>query len=60
MMNAFAKKAMRFHNFFPLDGTNEIAKSKIFCQAMPFSLHGVMFLNVLRNLCDSEQEKMFL
>lgn len=51
---------MRFHENFPLDGSNEILKMTLFTHAMPFSLHGIMFLNVLRSLCDPEQEKRFL
>lgn len=63
MMNVYAKKVMRLHEFhdqFPLDGSVEVFKINSFVHALPFSLHAIMFLNTLANLCDEEQEKMFL
>lgn len=55
MMNVSAKKIMRlheFHNRFPLDGSTEILKAKLFVYGVPFSMHGLMFLSTLSNLCD--------
>lgn len=48
-----------FHDQFPLDGSVELFKVNAFVFATPFSLHGLMFLNTLANLCDEEQEKLF-
>ena len=60
MMTAYAKKMIQFHSHFPLDGTNEDLKTSIFCHATPLSLHGLMFIKTLQNLCDEEQDKLFL
>jgi acyl-CoA oxidase len=60
MMTAYAKKILRFHNFYPLDGSNEEIKSCIFTHAIPLSLHALMFIPTLHNLCNKEQEKLFL
>ena len=54
-MTHMAKKLLRFHEYFPLDGFNEIEKSALFLFNVPLSLHGIMFLVTLRNLCDPEQ-----
>jgi acyl-CoA oxidase len=35
-------------------------KLTLFTHATPLSLHGLMYLTILKNLCDEEQEKMFL
>ena len=59
-MTAYAKKLLKFHEYFPLDGSNEALKSALFLYNVPLSLHGIMFLITLRNLCDEEQERMFL
>lgn len=60
IMSYYAKRLMRFHDFYPLDGTNEELKSNLFAHTIPLSLHGLMFLPTLQNLCDAEQEKVFL
>jgi hypothetical protein len=52
MMTTAAKKALGFHKYYPLDGNNEVEKLTIFTHATPLSLHGLMFLTTLRNLCD--------
>ena len=38
----------------------EIEKNNIFLYQMPLSIHAIMFLTTLQNLCDKEQEKLFL
>ncbi len=60
IMTDLAKKILKFHESYPLDGSNELFKSNLFAISTPFSLHGLMFIPTLRNLCDSEQEKLFL
>lgn len=60
MMTAYTKKMLKFHNYYPLDGTTEVDKLKFFTHATPLSIHSLMFLTTLRNLCDKEQEKLFL
>lgn len=60
VMKYYAKRLMRFHDFYPLDGTNEELKCNLFAHSIPLSLHGIMFLPTLQNLCDAEQEKLFL
>jgi acyl-CoA oxidase len=35
-------------------------KTNFFLYSMPLSLHAMMFLTTLRNLCDEDQEKIFL
>lgn len=52
MMTAYAKKTMKFHSHYPLDGSTELDKSNMFCFPTTFSLHGLMFLVTLKNLCD--------
>jgi hypothetical protein len=60
MMNTYAQKTLRFHSYYPLDGSIEADKMNLFCHATPLSLHGLMFLQTLRNLCDKEQERTIL
>lgn len=55
MMTTAAKKALSFHKYYPLDGSNEVDKLTSFTHSTPLSLHGLMFLTTLRNLCDVEQ-----
>jgi len=38
----------------------EMEKNKLYVYALPLSLHAIMFLTTLQNLCDKEQEKMFI
>jgi acyl-CoA oxidase len=59
-MTYYAKRLLRFHDFYPLDGNNEVLKTNLFAHSMPLSLHGIMFLPTLHNLCDTEQQKLFL
>lgn len=54
-MEAMGKKVLRihsYHNIFPLDGSNEIDKIKFLTYQSPLSLHGLMFLKTLENLCN--------
>lgn len=60
MMTTFATKILKFHSYYPLDSSNEVLKSHLFCHQAPLSLHGMMFLYTLKNLCDADQEKLFL
>ncbi len=60
MMTDLAKKMLKFHETYPLDGSNQEFKTNLFTFSTPFSLHGLMFIPTLRNLCDEEQEKTFL
>lgn len=60
MMAYYAKRLLRFHEYYPLDGSNEEIKANIFMHPVPLSLHGLMFIPTLHNLCDAEQEKLFL
>jgi len=55
MMTAYAKKVLAFHKYYPLDGSNEVMKLTLFTHATPLSLHGLMYITTLRNLCDEEQ-----
>ena len=62
MMEVMGKKTLRFsqyHNYFPLDGTSQINKTLLVTYQMPLSLHCLMFLKTLENLCDEEQRKLF-
>ncbi len=60
-MERMAQKVYKFHevNKLPLDGSNETLKTLLFNYQMPLSLHGIMFLKTLQNLCDDEQRKTF-
>jgi hypothetical protein len=62
MMETMAKKLLRFHSYhhlFPLNGSSEVIKMHLMTYANPLSLHGLMFLTTLDNLCDEEQRKLF-
>lgn len=59
-MTDLAKKIMQLHEKYELTGELEILKKSIFNYSTPLSLHAIMFLTTLQNLCDKEQEKMFL
>ena len=57
-MEHMGKKILRlhaYHDVFPLNGTSEIDKILFLNFQAPLSLHGLMFLNTLDNLCDEEQ-----
>lgn len=63
MIKRYAEKFMRFHEYhdrYPLDGSTEILKLSFLNFGIPLSLHGLMFLTTLRNLCTEEQVKLFL
>lgn len=57
-----AQKLLRFHSYhrqFPAIGSTETTKLHFFTYATPLSLHTVMFLTTLDNLCNEEQRKRF-
>ncbi len=56
------KKLLRIHSYndiFPLNGSSETIKPHFVTYQTPLSLHGMMFLTTLDNLCDEEQRKLF-
>ena len=62
MMDHMGKKVIRLsenHNYFPLDGSAETVKVVLLNYQMPLSLHALMLLTTLDNLCDEEQRKRF-
>lgn len=62
-MTHLAKKLVRLHSypeFSKLDGHQEGDKTLFFLYSMPLSLHGLMFITTLKNLCDPEQVSLFL
>lgn len=55
-----AQKLLRLHSYhrlFPAVGSMESTKLHFLTYATPLSLHTVMFLTTLDNLCDEEQRK---
>ena len=62
MMDVMGKKMLRlseYHNEFPLDGTAEVNKILFLNYQMPLTLHALMYLTTLDNLCDEEQRVRF-
>ena len=55
-----AKKLVRMHEIFGLEGDTKLQESLFFTEQMPLSLHYSMFILTLKNLCTDKQKKMFL
>lgn len=54
-----ARKLIRLHQFFEFDYFTKIRESSLFAEQMPLSLHFMMFLVTLNNLCTDKQAKLF-
>ena len=59
-MTIYAKKVIRYTEIIPPGIHKFVEKSLHFPEQMPLGLHEAMFLPTLRNLCDEEQQKLFL
>lgn len=60
IMEVMAKKLVRMHEIFGLEGDTKLQESLFFTEQMPLSLHYSMFILTLKNLCTDKQKKMFL
>ncbi len=54
-MLVHAKKLLRYHELVPFSLNMKIRESLLFSEQMPLSLHFVMFLYTLENLCSDKQ-----
>lgn len=54
-----AKKLVRYHELFDFDYVMKMCESSMFAEQMPLSLHFIMFLITLNNLCTDKQSKKF-
>lgn len=59
-MAIYAKKLIRYTEIIPPNDNKTFEKSMVFPEQAPLSLHEVMFIPTLRNLCDEEQVETFL
>lgn len=60
LMAIYAKKLIRYTEVMPPNDFKTLEKTMYFPEQVPLSLHEMMFLPTLKNLCDEEQVETFL